>query len=113
MKNGYTLLNELTINLNNSNDIINSILKTDKLAFANNEEMINVSIGLVKEVANILNCLDDEVYILNKKLYDLAFSIKKYAFNLFNSYKFVNAYKLYDCLTIDIYELKNLLNSIK
>lgn len=113
MKNGYALLNTLTNNLNNSSSIIISIANSNKEEFANSDELINLGIGLLSEVNNILNSLDDEVYILSSKLYNIVYPIKEYASNMFNSYKFVNAYKLHDCITIDICKLRNYLNSLK
>lgn len=113
MKNGYTLLNTLTTSLNNSESITNSIINCDKEAFSTNDALVNLGIGLLSEVNDILTNLDDEVYILSNKLYNIAYPIKEYARTMFNSYKFVNTYKLYDCITIDVCNLKNYLNSLK
>lgn len=113
MRDTYNLLVKLTSTLNKCDDIIKLISSHTKNSFACNEEIINVGIGLVSEVSNYLSFLDDEVYMLSNKLHELSDPIRKYANNLFNSYKFVNAYKLYDCITIDINNLKTYLNTLK
>lgn len=113
MKNGYELLSTLTNTLDSSSNIISKITSYSKNDFAKDEEAINISIGLVSEVGNILNCIDDELLFLSATLRELIIPIKEYANNMLNKYKFVNAYKLYDCICIDICNLKECLDSLK
>lgn len=113
MKNEYRILMDLTSNLNKSNEIISLVRQYSKSVFSSDEEIINVGIGLVSEVGNFLSSLDDEIFILSKKLFELSEPIKRYSNNLLNPYKFVNSYKLYDCITIDIFNLKTYLNSLE
>lgn len=113
MKNGYELLTTLTSTLDSSTNIIEKISSCSKNDFSNDEEMINVSTGFVSEIGNILNCLDDELLYLSSSLRKLIIPIREYSNNMLNRYKFVNAYKLYDCVCIDICNLKECLDSLK
>ena len=113
MKNGYELLILLTNTLNEATPFINSILKEGKEDFSSNEEKINIGIGFINEIKEIINALDKNIFILNPNLYSILEPIIEYSNNLFNHYKFVNAYKLYDSLQVDIVILKNFLNKVK
>lgn len=113
MKNGYELLMLLTKNLNESMPIMDDILKNGKESFSNNEEHINVFLGILSETREILSSIDENVFFLNPKLYDLIVPIRNYSNRLFNDYKLVNSYKLYDCITNDILSLKDYLNKIE
>ena len=111
MKNGYTLLKTLTTTLNTNAPLIEEILSNGKESFSKNEKYINIGIGIINEVKDILINLDDEIYILNKRIYDTIYPIISYSNNLFNKYNIVNSYKLYDALSLDLKNLKDLLNS--
>ena len=112
MKNGYKILTTLTSTLNESESLINSILKEGKDNFSNNDDYINIAIGFINEIGDMLTNLDENIFILNRKLYDISTPILNYSRDLFNEHKFVNAYKLYDTLKIDIKNLKDFLNAI-
>jgi len=113
MKNGYKILTTLTKTLNESNSLIAEFLKEGKDNFSNNEIHINIAIGLISEVKEIVEDLDEDIFMLNRNLHDILAPIINYSKNLFNDYKIVNAYKLYDALTIDIQKLKEYLNKIE
>lgn len=113
MKNGYKLLSLLHNKLEENSNLISSILEKEKEPFSNDENMINIAIAIVNEIKEIAYALDQEVFILSKDLYNLLMPIAKYADNMFNEYKFVNAYKLYDVIKIDIKNLKDFLDKIK
>ena len=113
MKNGYELLSLLQSKLNQNNTIISSILEHSKEEFSNNESMIMTATGILNEIKEIAYSLDEEVFILNKNLYNILSPIAKYAKNMFNQYECVNAYKLYDVIKIDISNLREFLNKIK
>lgn len=112
MKNGYELLITLTNTLNSNSSIIEKFIKEDKENFSSNEDHIAISIGIINEIKEIAEKLDEEAFILNKHLYDLLKPICNYANNLFNDYNIVNTYKLYDTLKIDIKALRDFLNKI-
>lgn len=112
MKNGYTLLTSLTSLLNNSHHIIIEILKEGKKEFSKNEKSINVALGFFSELNEITKYLDEEIYILNRRLYDLLTPLISYSNSLFNDLKLVNTYKLYDALKIDVCELRTFLNNV-
>lgn len=113
MKNGYQLLSLLHNKLEDNNLLISSMLEKDRESFSNDENMINIATAIISEIKEIAYALDQEVFILNKDLYNLLMPIAKYADNMFNQYKFVNAYKLYDVLKIDVKNLKDFLDKIK
>ena len=110
MKNGYKILITLTNVLNNTFETTNQILEAGKETFSKNEEYIHFTLGLLKEISNTTNNMKDEIFVMNKKLYDTVYPIVQYSNNLFNNYLLVNSYKLYDCLAIDLINLRNLLN---
>lgn len=112
MKNGYELLTYLTTTLNNNETIINEITKNGKDEFSKNDNHINVGIGIINEINEIILSLDEEVLLFNKKLNDLLSPIINFSRNLFNDYNIVNSYKLYDALKHDVKELKLFLNFI-
>ena len=112
MKNGYKILVTLTNVSNSSTEITSKILELGKENFAKNEEYIHIAIGLIKEISNITSNIEDEIFIMNKKLYDTIYPIVQYSNNLFNKYMLTNSYKLYDCLEIDLTNLRKLLNEI-
>lgn len=113
MKNGYELLSLLQSKLNQNNTLMTSILEHSKEEFSNNESMIMTAVGILNEIKEIAYSLDEGVFILNKNLYNVLMPIAKYAENMFNQYKFVNAYKLYDVIKFDIFNLKEFLDKIK
>jgi len=98
--------------LNNNETLIKKIVSISKETFAQNDELITICIGLVTELREIVSTCDKNIYILNKKLYELITPIMEYGNNLFTHYKIVNAYKLYDFINIDLQELKNFLNNL-
>ena len=110
MKNGYKLLTLLTDTLNKSTPLVEDILKVGKEVFSDNEEYISIGIGILNEIKNIFDAVDEEFFVLNKKIYDSLLPLVNYSRKLFNNYGFVNAYKLYDVLSIDLENLKKLLN---
>ena len=112
MKNGYTLLTFLTNSLNNSYPIITKITNCSKDEFSLNDEYITLGLGIVNEIKEITVNLDSEIYMLNKTLYNLLTPISNYSHNLFNEFKLVNTYKLYDSLKVDIPNLRTFLNEI-
>ena len=112
MKNGYHLLSTLTTFLNNSNPVIEELLKCNKNEFSKNEKNITIALGILSEFNEITANLDEEIFILNKHLYNILTPIIIYSNNLFNDYKLVNSYKLYDALKMDLCELRNFLNKI-
>lgn len=113
MKNGYFILTSLTDYLNNSYPTIEDLLKLNKNEFSNDETSVTVAIGIFREFREITSNLDEEIFILNKQLYNILTPIISYSNNLFNDYKLVNTFKLYDALKIDMCELRNFLNKIK
>ena len=84
-----------------------------KEKFANNEDNINIAIGLLNELSIIIEDMDEYAYILNPNLHNLIFPIKDYCNNLFTTYKIVNAYKLYDFLNVDLQKLNNFLKNLE
>ena len=100
----------LTTMLNSNDKILKELLSCSKEEFSSDEKKINISIGILSELREILFSMDSELFILNKELYNLITSLKKYSGNLFNNYKMVNSYKLYDCLKIDLAKLKSFFN---
>ena len=113
MRNGYKLLNNLTESLNKNDSLIKSILREDKEKFSLDETKINIVLGIFSEIKDITCNLDNEIFILNQKLYEVLNPIIIYSKSLFNEYNLVNTYKLYDALKLDVTNLKNLLNLIK
>lgn len=113
MKNGYELLIALTNTLNESAPLINKITNDGKEVFSNDEKSINIGIGFINEIKEIIDVLDKNIFILNPNLYSILEPIMEYASNLFNDYMFVNAYKLYDSLKIDVANLRDFLNKVK
>ena len=113
MKNGYELLTLLQNKLNKNDALIANIIKDGKDKFSNDENMIMIAIGILNEIKEITYSLDQELFILNKHLYNILMPIAAYADNMFNQYNFVNAYKLYDTIKIDVLNLKDFLNKIK
>jgi len=105
----YSLLKNT---LNNNEKLLKSILSSTKEQFSSNEKSINIGIGIVNEIRNICLTLDSDIYILDNEFYNLITPIKTYSKNLFNNYKLVNSYKLYDALKIDVVNLKNFLNKV-
>ena len=110
MKKGYTSLKKLASSLNCNEKILDEIHKIGKENFSNNEDYINIGIGLISEIKENVSDINDDVFIINKKLYDTICPIIEYSSNLFNDYGFVNSYKLYDALLTDVLSLKALLN---
>ena len=108
----YEALMTLKETMNNSFNLVQDILNENRDDFAQNESHINIGIGILGEIRNIFSAIDTDLYILNKELYELITPIQKYSDNLFNNYKIVNAYKLYDFLSIDYQNLKVFLNKI-
>lgn len=112
MKNGYQMLNLLTSKLNENMELTSKIASTDKESFVNNDKLITISIGLLNEIGEIISAIDENIFVLSKRMYDILFPIKNYSTSITNKYGFVNAYKLYDVIKIDITELRNILNEI-
>lgn len=102
----------LSNTINNAASIINDITSISKKEFANNEILINIGIGFISEINEIISTIDDEIYMLNDSLYKIVLPIKKFSKNLFNNYKIVNAYKLYDFFVIELKNLKSFFNSL-
>ena len=98
--------------LNNNENLINNMSSLSKDDFAQNDELITVCIGVVTELREIIAACDKDIYILNKKLYDLICPVMEYGSNLFTPYKIVNAYKLHDFIKIDLQNLKKFLNTL-
>lgn len=113
MKNGYQLLMTLTYSLNKSYPLVKEILKEDKEAFSYNEKNIHIALGILNEIKEIAINLDEEIYILNKKLYEALRPLINYSNRLFDKNRLVNTYKLYDSLKLDLANLRNLLNNLK
>lgn len=113
MKNGYKTLMLLTNTLNDNDSLIKEILSKNKESFSKNEIHINIAIGILGEIKDITANLDEEIFMFSKKLYNILTPIISYSKQLFNKYHIVNTYKLYDCLKIDLHNLKIFLNSIK
>lgn len=109
MKNGYQVINLLLEKLNSP--VLTRLINSNKNDFSKNETLINIAVGYVNEIKNIINSIDEDFYILNQKLYELTSPIKVYGDKLINNYGFVNSYKLYDCISIDILSLKNYLSN--
>ena len=112
MKNGYNILITLTNHLNKSYPLIEDLLKLSKSEFSKDERSTTVALGILNEFKDITSNLDDEIFILNKHLRDTLLPIVNYSNNLFNSYKLVNTFKLYDTLKIDLCNLRTFLNEI-
>ena len=112
MKNGYKILTLLTSILNNNEPLVKDILNEDKEAFSKNENHINIAIGILSEIKDVTANLDEEVFILSQKLHSILMPIISYSKQLFNKYHIVNTYKLYDCLKIELHNLKIFLNSV-
>ena len=108
----YYALMSLKKVLNNSSELIQNLIQEKKDDFCKNETSINIAIGLIGELRDVLASIDQNIYILNKDLYELITPIQEYSVNLFNDYKIVNAYKLYDFLKIDFQNLKTYINEI-
>ncbi len=102
----------LSNTINNTSSIIDDIVSISKKEFASNEPLINMATGFISEINEIISTIDDEIYILNDSLYKIILPIKKFSRNLFNNYKIVNAYKLYDFFLIDLKNLQAFLNSL-
>ena len=113
MKNGYQLLVLLQDKLNGADSILTTLTSISKSEFAKDENRIMIGIGILNEIKEITYSLDEEVFVLNNNLYNLLMPIAKYADNMFNQYKFVNAYKLYDVIKLNVPVLKQFLNKIK
>ena len=103
---------ELKQYLNNSSPLINSIISKSKDEFSEDEVSINIAIGFLSELKEILFCINMDHYVFNRNLADSISILKNYSFNLLSKYKVPNSYKLYDCLKIDVINLKNFLNSV-
>lgn len=102
----------LSNTIKSASSIINDIVSFNKTDFANNEALINTAIGFISEISEIMSTIDEEIYILNDNLYKIILPIKKFSRNLFNNYKIVNAYKLYDFFMIDLKSLQVFLNAL-
>lgn len=99
------------INILNSNEsVLKDLVSCTKEEFSIDEKKINIAIGLISELKDILFSIEQELFIFNKELYNVVSSLKKYSSNLFNNYKMVNSYKIYDCLKIDLPKLKSFFN---
>lgn len=111
MINDYEILINLTNSLNKSKPLIDQILLEGKEKFANNENHISIAISILDEFHEIVSNLE-EIIIFSKKLYELIFPLYNYYEKMFNNYKFVNAYKLYDSLYIDLNNIRTFLNEL-
>lgn len=98
--------------LRNNHKLIKILLSTSKEEFVTNQDNINITIGMISELKEIIYSLNENIYILNPELYNIITPIKKYGENLFTNYKIVNAYKLYDFLKLDLQKLKIFLDKL-
>ena len=96
--------------LNESDSILNDLLSCTKEDFSADEKKINIAIGIMSELREILFAINEELFVVNKDLYNVVISLKKYSGTLFNNYKMVNSYKIYDCLIVDLAKLKSFFN---
>lgn len=106
----FQILKNINSILKSNEPFMASIKKLSKEEFANNEDYINICIGIANEINKLLACLGNEVFILNSKLFEIIRTIKTYTNNLFTNYKIPNSYKLYDLFVIDLPKLKNFLD---
>lgn len=106
----YPVLKKINEILKKNESFILKINTLSKEEFSNNEELINICIGVASEINKLLNKLNDDLFMLNKDLLEIIKPIKIYTSNLFTHYKIPNAYKLYDLFVIDLPNLQNFLN---
>lgn len=111
MKNSYKPIITLKETINKNDKIIKNILMKSKDEFASNESLINISLGVISELKEIISSIDPNAYILNPTLYEIMSPITNFFSNLFNSYIIPNAFKIYDFLKIDLQQLKSYLNN--
>lgn len=110
MHNEYNVMMTLTATLNSN--LLNEIISTEKSDFVNNENLVNVSIGIIDETKKIIDNLPSDFYILNPFVNNFVVAIRKYHSSLLNYHLLVNTYRLYDFIKIELQSLKKYLNSI-
>ena len=74
--------------------------------FACNDLFIKLGIGIVEELVNITNKIDANVILSSEYLTREIPLLNRYRQSLFNPDNTVNAYKLYDFLTHEVYSLE-------
>ena len=107
----YQILKSINTILQDNESFIQNLKKLSKEDFSNNEDFINICIGIANEINKLINSLNDELFMLNKDFFDVIQPIKIYTNNLFTNYKIPNAYKLYDLFVVDFPKLKRFLDS--
>lgn len=110
--NNYRSLSTIKNILDQNDYLIKEITSTNKESFSKNDTLINIAIGMINEIKEVLVFLDQSIYIFNKDLFSLISPIQIYSSNLFTHYNIVNSYKLYDCIKIDLLNLKVFLDKI-
>lgn len=112
MKTGYQTLILLSKKLDEINPFLSKLKQTDKESFVKSSKALNTGIGIFHEIGIILSSLDDNIFLVNKPLYEIIVPIKNYSSTMLNKYNLVNGYKLYDVLTINIITLKELIDKL-